>query len=138
MKSYLLSLVAAMFFVPVISIAATGSHDFSNAFKACYSAANAGNESKSTCLSDELSLQSKAVADSHNSISQILTGAEKQQLSEDFVSWKKKILLDCSILAYSKTVPIERENTRKYCLIERTIGRLNSYDQIRQSKTLSQ
>ncbi|WP_304359695.1 hypothetical protein [Collimonas fungivorans] len=136
MKRYFLCLASAMLFAPAASMAATGSHDFSNIFKACYSAANASEESKSACLGDELTLQSKAVADLHQSTSELLAGAEKQQLADDFVGWKKTILLDCSIQADSKTVPLERENARKYCLIERTLGRMNGYETIRQDRTL--
>ncbi len=132
MKRHFIFLAAAMFFVPLASIAATGSHDFSSGFKSCFAAANTSEESKSTCLRDELNLQSKAVAALHQSISRSLAGAKKQQLADDFVEWKKTILLDCSILADNKTVPIERENTRKYCLIERTIGRMDAYELLRQ------
>ncbi|MFC5475474.1 hypothetical protein [Paraherbaspirillum soli] len=129
-------LLAVMFFVPAMAIAAPGNHDFSKQFKACYAAAKTSNEAKSSCLSDELDRQSKAVADLHDASAQSLADTDKQQLADDFAEWKKAILLDCSILADGKTVPIERENARKYCLIERTIGRLNSYELIRQDKTL--
>ncbi len=127
MKSYLSFFIAAIFFVPVLSIAASGSHDFSSGFKACYAAANASSESKATCLDDELKLQSKAVADAHASILQTLPSTGKKQFSDDFSTWKKTILLNCSLLADDKTVPVERENSRKYCLIENNIGRLNAY-----------
>ena len=136
MKRYFPYLVAAMLFVPFASSAATGSHDFSNIFKACYAAADTSEESKSACLGEELTLQSKAAAELHQSTSQLLSGAERQQLADDFVAWKKNILLDCSIQADSKTVPLERENAREYCLIERTIGRMDAYEAIRQDKTL--
>lgn len=135
MKRHFIFFAAAMFFVPLASIAATGSHDFSNGFKTCLAAANTSEKSKSACLSDELNLQSKAVAALHQSISQSLAGAKKQQLADDFVEWKKTILLDCSIQADNKTVPIERENTRKYCLIERTIGRMDAYELLRQDQS---
>ncbi|WP_092416684.1 hypothetical protein [Collimonas sp. OK307] len=135
MKHHFIFFAAAMFFVPLASIAATGSHDFSNGFKTCLAAANTSEKSKSACLSDELNLQSKAVVALHQSISQSLAGAKKQQLADDFVEWKKTILLDCSIQADNKTVPIERENTRKYCLIERTIGRMDAYELLRQDQS---
>lgn len=132
MKRYHPALMACILFAPVVSIAASAKHDFSNGFKACYAAANASSESKSACLDDELRLQSKAVADTHLSTLQALPSTEKKQFSDDFVTWKKTILLNCSLLADNKNVAIERENTRKYCLIENTIGRMNADGQVPQ------
>jgi hypothetical protein len=135
MKSYFLAIVAAITLAPSISIAAEASHDFSSAFTACYSATDASNASKSACLTDELNVQSKAVADAQLTTSQVLASSEKQQFADDFVEWKKKILLDCSLLADKQTIAIERENTRKYCLIQQTLARLNTNEEIRLSKT---
>ncbi|MET3133846.1 hypothetical protein AAKU55_004136 [Oxalobacteraceae bacterium GrIS 1.11] len=133
MKIVLLSLLAALLLAPLGAGAAPLRHDFSSQFKRCYAAADADNAAKDACLEEELNGQSKALADSQEATLQLLAGAEKQEFSDDFLSWKKTILLDCSILSDSKTVPLERENVRKYCLIERTIGRLNTDEEMRQA-----
>ncbi|AIY39408.1 hypothetical protein LT85_0248 [Collimonas arenae] len=135
MKNYRHVIIAALLLAPAISIAAPAGHDFSSQFQACYAAADASNEARSSCLADELNAQSKAAADSHAATAQILPGAERQAFTDDFVSWKKTILLDCSLFADKQTVAVERENTRKYCLIEKTLARLNGDDLIRQNKT---
>ncbi|MEO6918612.1 MAG: hypothetical protein ABI171_06230 [Collimonas sp.] len=135
MKRYFLAIVAALALTSAMASAASASHEFSNRFQACYTAADAGSESKSACLSDELNAQTKAAADSHTATVRVLPVAEKQQFADDYVLWKKKILLDCSLFADKQTVAVERENTRKYCLIEQTLARLNGDDVIRQNKT---
>ncbi|MFJ2987213.1 hypothetical protein ACIPF8_05065 [Collimonas sp. NPDC087041] len=135
MKSHLLSVAMLVFSIPAISNAAPGGHDFSPQFNACYAAANGGTASKAACLADELDRQNRAAEESHEQTSKLLAGTEKKQFADDFVEWKKNILLDCSLQADNRTVPIERENARKSCLIERTIGRLNGDDLIRQNKT---
>ncbi|MGB7192730.1 MAG: hypothetical protein WBD81_04670 [Collimonas pratensis] len=119
-----------------VSGAAPANPDFSSRFKACYAAAG-NDESKSACLADELDAQSKAVADSHQAAAQALAGADKQKLADDFVEWKKSILLDCSLQADSQTVAVVRENARKYCLIERSLAHRSADELIRQDKTLT-
>lgn len=136
MKCHFLVIIAALILMPALSSAAPASHDFSSRFKACYAAAGS-DESKSACLAEELDAQNKAVADAHQAAAQVLTGADRQKLADDFVEWKKSILLDCSLQADSQKVAIVRENTRKYCLIERSLAHRNADEVIRQDKTLN-
>jgi hypothetical protein len=136
MKCHFLITVAALVLMPAISSAAPASPDFSGRFKACYAAAG-NDESKSACLAAELDTQTKAVADSHQAAAQALAGADKQKLADDFVEWKKSILLDCSLQADSQKVAVARENARKYCLIERSLTHRNADDIIRKDKTLN-
>lgn len=127
--------IAALALVPAVSNAAPASHDFSSRFKTCYAAAG-NDESKSACLAAELDTQTKAVADTHQAAAQVLAGADRQQLADDFVEWKKTILLDCSLQADSQKVAVARENAREYCLIERSLAHRNADEVIRQNKTL--
>lgn len=136
MKCHFLITVAVLVLMSAVSGAAPANPDFSSRFKACYAAAG-NDESKSACLADELDAQSKAVADSHQAAAQALAGADKQKLADDFVEWKKSILLDCSLQADSQTVAVVRENARKYCLIERSLAHRSADELIRQDKTLT-
>ncbi|WP_211473069.1 hypothetical protein [Collimonas humicola] len=136
MKCHFLAIVAALILMPALSGAAPAGHDFSSRFKACYAAAGS-DESKSACLAEELDLQNKAVADAHQAAVQALTGAGRQKLTDDFVEWKKSILLDCSLQADSQKVAVARENARKYCLIERSLAHRDADEVIRQDKTLN-
>ncbi|WP_150119600.1 hypothetical protein [Collimonas pratensis] len=135
MKCHFLIAVAALVLMPALSGAAPASSDFSSRFKACYAAAG-NDESKSACLAAELDTQDKAVAAAHQAAAQALAGPDKQKLADDFVEWKKSILLDCSLQADSQKVAIVRENTRKYCLIERSLAHRSADEVIRQDKAL--
>lgn len=136
MKCHFLITVAALLLMPALSGAAPASPDFSSRFKACYAAAGS-DESKSACLAAELDAQDKAVAAAHQAAAQALAGADRQKLADDFVEWKKSILLECSLQADSQKVAVVRENARKYCLIERSLAHRNADQVIRQDKTLN-